>query len=1017
MLVRDSWYVNGFVLARVSAGRKAVLSMRVHPRMLGVWSAMILAATLIFAATQAEAQSAMIDITLPSTDGERVEAGGFTVRGNVSGQSGLETYVVFAVDVSGSTDDERGLDCDGSGTVDLLDDFNGDGVLGELLDCEIAGLIALNQSLASIPGSNSSISVALVPFGHSARAADVGEVLGFQSFVRPQEDYVPSEAEELVVPDAKDLIPDIVEAASSMNQGVINQFTRYTFGTGTDFDDALNASFDLLEPVNGRKIVFMLSDGQDALRTTTLDRGVDLGIEVRPFAISSGSDQCSTTGALFQIAESSGTTCVYTEDPAQLTTAIVGQPSQIDSISVSVDGGAPVAATVDPLGNFEATVQLDVGFRSIRADLQLSDGTGASVVRMVQALPQLTSYVALGDSYSAGEGNPPFLPVPGNEGGCHQSDVAYSRVLRDGVYDLGAGELDLSFEACAGAKLKNIVSVPQDARGETHAVQLNSIGPEADLVTISVGGNDVGFSNLMQHCATQFSCWRDEYVDLTNGRTLTAEEYLITRVRLLAPELRNFYTTLRERAGDDSTIVVVGYPEFFDDGLFVGCKEVGVFSRLERSWINNWIVRFDRLMEELAADAGVHYVSVVDVFKGHRVCEGGDQWLTGHELAARKNLTGDASFHPTEDGQRAYASAIADHLNVLRTSGVYPLTTAGLPVNPGVAGVRLLGARSLQANPPSVLDEIPTLADLGMSPSDVDAIQSLSTTTVEIIGLSATRGDATCSNVVALGEHVIIEARGFLPNSIVDVAVESSTAFVSDVPNGAVSNSSGTVRFSLVIPDSIPGSGSNLVHAAVQIRLEGESADGGQLIASTSAFIDTVGGECSTYIEQAGDVSSDGGAAPSAATTPDVPTSSVDVQDPTVDLPLCGGLPATILGTEEADYLEGTPDRDVIVALGGNDIIRAFGGNDIVCGGEGRDRLFGGEGNDWLSGGLRNDIVKGDQGSDALFGNRGNDRLFGGPGSDTLTGGSGLRDRLFGKGGQDACIDRQKTTQRDTCET
>jgi len=131
---------------------------------------------------------------------------------------------------------------------------------------------------------------------------------------------------------------------------------------------------------------------------------------------------------------------------------------------------------------------------------------------------------------------------------------------------------------------------------------------------------------------------------------------------------------------------------------------------------------------------------------------------------------------------------------------------------------------------------------------------------------------------------------------------------------------------------------------------------------------------------------------------------------------MCGGLPATKVGTEGNDFLLGTPGPDVIAGLGGNDIIRGLDGNDVLCGGNGRDRLFGGFGNDVLEGGKKNDILKGDQGRDTLFGNQGNDRLFGGPGADVLEGGSGTRDKLFGKGSRDTCNDPQGTTIYDTCE-
>ena len=132
--------------------------------------------------------------------------------------------------------------------------------------------------------------------------------------------------------------------------------------------------------------------------------------------------------------------------------------------------------------------------------------------------------------------------------------------------------------------------------------------------------------------------------------------------------------------------------------------------------------------------------------------------------------------------------------------------------------------------------------------------------------------------------------------------------------------------------------------------------------------------------------------------------------------PTCDGVAATIVGTEGDDVLRGTERRDIMVGLGGNDILRGLGGDDLICGDNGRDRLFGGAGNDVLNGGKKNDIIKGDAGRDILRGNQGIDRLFGGGGGDRLEGGSGTRDKLFGKGGFDICVDPQGATLTDTCE-
>jgi subtilisin-like proprotein convertase family protein len=96
--------------------------------------------------------------------------------------------------------------------------------------------------------------------------------------------------------------------------------------------------------------------------------------------------------------------------------------------------------------------------------------------------------------------------------------------------------------------------------------------------------------------------------------------------------------------------------------------------------------------------------------------------------------------------------------------------------------------------------------------------------------------------------------------------------------------------------------------------------------------------------------------------------------------PTCGGVSATLVGSQGNEALAGTPDRDVIVGLGGNDKISGGAANDLVCGGEGADRLRGKGGSDTLIGGPGRDLLVGGKKVDKLFGDSRNsaDRPTGG---------------------------------------
>lgn len=99
--------------------------------------------------------------------------------------------------------------------------------------------------------------------------------------------------------------------------------------------------------------------------------------------------------------------------------------------------------------------------------------------------------------------------------------------------------------------------------------------------------------------------------------------------------------------------------------------------------------------------------------------------------------------------------------------------------------------------------------------------------------------------------------------------------------------------------------------------------------------------------------------------------------------PLCDGMAATIVGTDEPDKLIGTEGVDVVALGAGNDSFVGKGGDDVICGDAGVDRIYPGTG------------------SDTVLGGTGNDRVFDGPGNDDLDGGDGRDWLLYTSSGAD----------------
>ncbi len=1005
----------------------------------GIWSAALALVLAAVAADVAVAQSgAAPEISAPGP-GEIVDQGLYTVRGQIGAAPADDIWVVFVVDVSGSTA-SAGFDCNGSGTVDAADDLNGDSQLGEMLDCEIAALIALNTSLAAIPGSADRVHVAIVPFGNDAAVADVGGGAGQQDFVAPTDD---------LDGDGRDRTTDIVQVAASLDQAYVSLFDVRLVGSGTNFGAALATSLDVLDGKPGARLVFFLTDGVGLVAQSSLDRVTAAGVEVHPFAIGPATDGCAPGGTLDSIARAGGTECVFAPDPAALTADITGGPSSIASVTVALDGGAAVEASVDPLGNFAAEVYLSPGTHEIVVTVEYTDGTEASSSRSFTA-ETTTRIVAMGDSFSAGEGITPFADVPGPAHGCHQSTIGYPTLLGTTGFEIPgiSSSITLEYVACSGAVLPNLLAVSQNARGETHIVQAGRLDASVDLAVFTIGGNDLGFAQIMTHCATQFDCWEDGFAPLTSGRVLSADEFLLARLVLFLPEAESFFTTARERTGDNAAVVAMGYPELFDDGIALrfGCKEALVFERSERLWLNDRARLFSDLLEGAAAQSGIWFIDVIPEFRDHRVCDGGwndnGEWIVGHETSAK--LTGDGSFHPNAMGAVAYARLLSEFLNDRVAEGG-PLTPAGLPLNPGAAteGFAEGGAHpdATSADESAALfddaepvpyrqvnvDSLPTPAELGLTTADMAEIAAMRFGLAEIGGLSARRGDATCSNLAAPGEQLIVEGSGFAPGSQVTLYLHANTEDERRLASEPViADDLGRVSASVIVPEDLEPDPSGEIQAGVVVGFEGiDGETGGFRRVAETLFVDVAEGECTAYVRQAGDTSLDGGPAPSAAATPDVPVLVNLVGSPISETCRAMVDPDTlngevIIGTPGDDVLVGTHRSDLILGGGGDDRIFGGGGHDHICGGDGNDVIRGGNGgdvidgeagNDDIAGGNGRDLIYGAEGDDRLRGNRGADRLFGGPGKDRMQGGPG-RDSLDGGEGEDVAHGGPGT---DTC--
>nr|WP_040407250.1 SGNH/GDSL hydrolase family protein [Amycolatopsis nigrescens] len=245
----------------------------------------------------------------------------------------------------------------------------------------------------------------------------------------------------------------------------------------------------------------------------------------------------------------------------------------------------------------------------IRACVVVFAATLALFGFTIPASAAATNYVALGDSYSSGTGAGSY----GDSGACKRSANSYAQLWAN-----AHSASPFQFLACSGARTGDVLN------------QLNSVTGGATLVTVSVGGNDAGFADVMTDCTlgSDQSC-----VDRVNEAKTYANN-------TLPGLLDGVYAKIKQKA-PGAKIVVFGYPRFYQIG---GSCNAGL-SDTKRSAINSGADTLASVTSGRAKAAGASFADVRGPFTGHEICSG-DWWLKSLSWPV------DESYHPNVNGQK-----------------------------------------------------------------------------------------------------------------------------------------------------------------------------------------------------------------------------------------------------------------------------------------------------------------------------------------------------------------------------
>jgi len=244
------------------------------------------------------------------------------------------------------------------------------------------------------------------------------------------------------------------------------------------------------------------------------------------------------------------------------------------------------------------------------------------------------AYVALGDSYTSGPG------IPGQIPGsllCFRSDHNYPSLLAQAIHPVSFTDV-----SCAGAVTANMTG-PQLLA----APQFSALGPDDRLVTVGIGGNDVGFASIAVTCialALLDPSGAPCQAHYTSGGT----DQIAVAIAQTAPKIAAVLRGIHQRARH-ARVVLVGYPDIVPDSAS-DCAP-GVNDPLASGdipWIDGEEQALNRMLATQAAANGATYVDTYHSSIGHDACQApGARWIEGIV-----NVQNAFPIHPNALGMR-----------------------------------------------------------------------------------------------------------------------------------------------------------------------------------------------------------------------------------------------------------------------------------------------------------------------------------------------------------------------------
>ena len=248
------------------------------------------------------------------------------------------------------------------------------------------------------------------------------------------------------------------------------------------------------------------------------------------------------------------------------------------------------------------------------------------------------NYVALGDSYAAG----PIIPNQIAPLGCLKSDHNYAHLAAPTI------GLTLRDPSCSGATTDDMTN-PQETELGTNPPQFNSLDAETTRVSLTIGGNDIGFSEIALSCITvnPFSTpCKDKY-------TAGGKDQIAERIAATAPKVAAVLQGIHSRS-PAAKVFVVNYAAIFPETGF-GCWPQMPIGFGDVPFLRSKEKELNSMLATQAAANGATLVNWYNASIGHDACKGSStRWV---EPVVPTNPA--APIHPNLAGMTGAAGILA----------------------------------------------------------------------------------------------------------------------------------------------------------------------------------------------------------------------------------------------------------------------------------------------------------------------------------------------------------------------